>query len=97
MQAAAQECRPPPLWPALASLKIPAWKRGATATHKSLGVSVDNEYIGANLRSKVSLDGWAYGKSERTLLRKVDHGEDDAARLCADFARLQVRGVSAHL
>ena len=33
---------------------------------------MDNEYIGANLRSKVSLDGWAYGKSERTLLRKVD-------------------------
>ena len=44
-QAAAQERRPPPLWPALASLKIPAWKRGATATHKSLGVSMDNEYV----------------------------------------------------
>ena len=56
---------------------------------------MDNEYIGANLRSKCPLIGWAYGKSERTLLRKVDHGEDDAARLRDDFARL--RGVSAHL
>ena len=94
-QAAAKEHRPPPLWQALASLKIPAWKRGATATHKSLGVEWIFNILGRILRSKVSLDGWAYGKSERTLLRKVDHGEDDAARLCADFARL--RGVSAHL
>ena len=56
---------------------------------------MDNEYVGANLRSKVSLDGWAYGKSERTLLRKVDHAEAGAALLCDDFARL--RCVSAHL
>ena len=56
---------------------------------------MDIEYIGANLRSKCPLIGWAYGKSERIVLRKVDHGEDDAARLCVDFARL--RRVSAHL
>ena len=47
---------------------------------------MDNEYVGANLRSKVSLDGWAYGKSERTLLRKVDHGEDDAAHAFAPIS-----------
>ena len=49
---------------------------------------MDNEYLGANLRSKVSLDGWAYGKSERTLLRKVDHGEDDAASYVLGFAAI---------
>ena len=94
-QAAAQERRPPPLWPALASLKIPAWKRGATATHKSLGVKWILNILGRILRSKVSLIGWAHGEGERTSLRKVDHGEDDPAMLCADFARL--RRVSAHL
>ena len=56
---------------------------------------MDNEYLGANLRSKVSRDGWAYGKTERTSLRKLDHAEAGAALLCDDFARL--RRVSAHL
>ena len=50
---------------------------------------------GRILRSKVSFIGWACGGSERTSLRKVDHGEDDPAMRCADFARL--RRVSAHL
>ena len=94
-QAAAQEPRPPLIWPALASLKIPAWKRGATATHKSLGVKWILNILRRILRSKVSLIGWACGGSEHTVLRKVDHGEDDPAILCADFARL--RRVSAHL
>ena len=60
---------------------------------------MDNEYIGANLRSKCPLIGWACGGSERTVLRKVDPREDDGHGLCADFARLQLRlrGVSAHL
>ena len=92
-QAAAKERRPPPLWPPLASCGLPAFKRGAPATHKSLGVSVDNQYPAANLRSKNSLIGWAYGGSERTVLRKVDPCEDDGARLRDDFDRL--RGVSA--
>ena len=93
-QAAAKESRPPPLWPPLASCGLPAFKRGAPAAHKSLGVSVDNQYPAANLRSKNSLIGWAYGGSERTVLRKVDPCEDDLARLRGDFNRL--RGVSAH-
>ena len=74
---------------------IPAWKRGATATHKSLGVEWIFNILGRIFRSKVSRDGWAYGKSERTLLRKVDHAEAGAALLCDDFSRL--RRVSAHL
>ena len=94
-QAAAKERRPPPLWPPLASCGLPACKRGAPATHKSLGVSMDNQYPGANLRSKNSLDGWECGGSERTVLRKVDPCEDDGARLRVDFGRL--RCVSAHL
>ena len=94
-QAAAKERRPPPLWPPLASCGLPACKRGAPATHKSLGVSMDNQYPGANLRSKNSLDGWECGEGERTLLMEVDHGEDDGGVLCVDFTRL--RGVSAHL
>ena len=94
-QAAAKERRPPPLWPPLASCGLPAFKRGAPATHKSLGVSVDNQYPAANLRSKVLLIGWACGGSERTVLRKLDPCEDGGGRLRDDFARL--RGVSAHL
>ena len=94
-QAAAKERRPPPLWPPLASCGLPAFKRGAPATHKSLGVSVDNQYPAANLRSKCSRFGWAYGGSERTVLRKLDPCEDDGARLRVDFGRL--RCVSAHL
>ena len=39
------------------------------------------------LRSKCSLINslirWAYAKSKGTLLKKVGHGEDDVARLCA--------------
>ena len=89
-QAAAKEHRPPPLWQALASLKIPAWKRGATATHKSLGVVWIFNILGRILRSKVSFIGWAYGGSERTSLRKVDHGEDDAANLLLIFAPISI-------
>ena len=95
-QAAAKERRPPPLWPPpLASCGLPALKRGAPATHKSLGVGVDNQHPGANFRSKVSLIGWAHGGSERTVLRKVDAAEDDGGRLPVDFSRLP--RVSAHL
>ena len=53
-----------------------------------------NEQIGI-LRAKNSLDGWEWGEGERTELRKLDRGEDDAALLRVDFVRL--RGVSAHL
>ena len=95
MQAAAKQRRPPPVWPPLASCGLPALKRGAPAAHKSLGVSVDNQYPGANFRSKVPLFGWAYGESERTVLRKVDPCEDGGGVLLVDFDRL--RGVSAHL
>ena len=98
-QVAAKERRPPPLWPPLASCGLPACKRGAPATHKSLGVGVDNQYPGANLRVAEMPThgpiGWAHGGSERTVLRKVDPCEDDGGRLCVDFGRL--RGVSAHL
>ena len=52
------------------------------------------EQIGI-LRAKNSLDGWEWGEGERTELRKLDRGEDDAALLRVDFVRL--RGVSAHL
>ena len=45
------------------------------------------------LRSKCSLINslirWAYAKSKGTLLKKVGHGEDDVARLCARFGRLR--------
>ena len=94
-QAAAKERRPARLWPPLASCGLPACKRGAPAAHKSLGVGVDNQYPGANLRPKVSRIGWAHGGSERTVLRKVDAAEDDAGRLPVEFGRLP--GVSAHL
>ena len=94
-QAAAKERRSARLWPPLASCGLPALKRGAPAAHKSIGVGVDNQYPGANLRPKVLPIGWAHGGSERTVLRKVDRGEDDGGRLCVDFTRL--RGVSAHL
>ena len=94
-QAAAKERRPPPLWPPLASCGLPALKRGAPAAHKSIGVGVDNQYPGANLRPKVLPIGWAHGGSERTVLRKVDAAEDDAGRLPVDFSRLP--RVSAHL
>ena len=57
----------------------------SAAKNKQLGI----------LRAKVSLDGWVYGEGERTLLRQLDGGEDDAALLRVDFVRL--RGVSAHL
>jgi hypothetical protein len=43
------------------------------------------------LRAKVSLDGWECGEGERTLLRQIDHGEDDGGVLRVDFRRL--RGV----
>ena len=94
-QAAAKERRPPPLWPPLASCGLPACKRGAPATHKSLGVSMDNQYPGANLRSKCLPIGWACGEGERTVLREVDPCEDDGGRLRVDFCRLP--RVSAHL
>ena len=55
---------------------------------------MDNQYPGANLRSKNSLDGWECGEGERTVLRKVDPCEDGGGRLRGDFDRL--RGVSAH-
>ena len=45
--------------------------------------------------AKSSLIGWACANSEHTVLRKLDHGEDDGHGLLADFRRL--RGVSAHL
>ena len=47
------------------------------------------------MRAKSPLDGWAYAKSERTVLRKVDHGEDDGHGLRGDFRRL--RAFSADL
>ena len=84
-----------PSSPPLAHADSSSPSRRATATHKSIGVSEDIQYPGANLRSKVSPDGWECGGSERTVLRKVDRGEDDGGRLCVDFTRL--RGVSAHL
>ena len=62
---------------------------------QSIGVKVDIEYPGANLRSKVLLDGWEWREGEHTVLRKLDHGEDDGGVLRGDFTRL--RGVSAHL
>ena len=40
--------------------------------------------------------GWECGEGERTVLRKVDPREDDAARLRVDFARLR-RVSDAHL
>ena len=58
--------------------------RAARKKYKQLGI----------LRAKSSLDGWVYGEGERTLLRQLDGGEDDAALLRVDFVRL--RGVSAH-
>ena len=53
-QAAAKERRPPPLWPPLASCGLPAFKRGAPAAHKSLGVSVDNQYPAATTSGQKS-------------------------------------------
>ena len=93
-QAAAKERRPPPLWPPLASCGLPAFKRGAPATHKSLGVVWIFNILRANLRSICPRFGWACGESERTVLRKLDPCEDDGGRLCVDFGRL--RRLSAH-
>ena len=41
------------------------------------------------LRAKVSWIGWACGEGERTLLRQIDHGEDDSAGLRGDFSSLR--------
>ena len=44
------------------------------------------------MRAKVPRFGWEWGEGERTVLRQIDHGEDDGGVLRGDFARL--RGVS---
>ena len=84
-----------PSSPPLAHADSSSPSRRATATHKSIGVSEDIQYPGANLRAKCLLDGWAHAESERTVLRKLDRAEDDGGVLRDDFTRL--RGVSAHL
>ena len=66
--------------------------RGRTQKLKELG---EYSISWGNLRAKYSRDGWECGEGERTVLRKLDHGEDDGGGLHVDFARL--RQVSAHL
>jgi hypothetical protein len=62
---------------------------------QSIGVKVDIQYPGANLRSICPRFGWECGEGERTVLRKLDRAEDDGGVLRVDFTRL--RGVSAQL
>ena len=62
--------------------------QGSAALSKLLRAAQEKNGQLVNLRAKCSLDVKACGKGERTLIRQIDHGEDDGAALRDDFARL---------